>query len=79
MAGRPRKPVEDRIAEKEKIISSIQIRLKAEQKELEVLFNEKKIKDLENLDALLNSSGLSLDEAAEALENYANLKQENAS
>ncbi len=79
MAGRPRKPVEDRIAEKEKIISGIQIRLKAEQKELEVLFNEKKIKDLENLDALLNSSGLSLDEAAEALENYANLKQENAS
>lgn len=79
MAGRPRKPVEERIAEKEQIISGLQIRLKAEQKELEELFTEKKIKDLENLDALLNSSGLSLNEAAEALENYSILKQQNVS
>lgn len=79
MAGRPRKPVEERITEKKQVISALQTRLKSEQKELEDLLNEKKIKDLENLDALFSSSGLSLDEAAEALENYASLKQQNVS
>lgn len=79
MAGRPKKPVEERIEEKEELIEGLQRRLKAEQGELEALYNEKKLKDLESLNDLIVSAGLDADEVAEALESYISLKQQNVS
>ncbi|TCL60023.1 hypothetical protein EDD76_103215 [Kineothrix alysoides] len=75
MAGRPKKPLEDRIAEKEALISSLQTRIKSEQSELEALYNEKKLKDLESLSDLLNTSGLNADEITEAIESYISQKK----
>lgn len=70
MAGRPKKPLEERIAEKEGLISGLQTRIKSEQNELEALYNEKKLKDLESLNNLVNTSGLNSKEIAEAIEAY---------
>lgn len=79
MAGRPRKPIEEKIAEKEEVLAGLHKRLKAEQNELEALYNEKKIKDLESLNELIASSGLDSGEVAEALESYRRLKEQNVS
>lgn len=74
-----RKTLEERIAEKEELIQALQIRIRAEQNELENLCNEKKLKDLESLDDMIRTSGLSEWEITEALEAYIKLKDQNAS
>lgn len=79
MARGPRKTVEEKIAEKEEIIAALQTRIKSEQNELEALYNEKKLKDLESLDELIRMSGLNEYEVSEALQNYSRLKEQNAS
>lgn len=79
MARGKRRPIEDKIAEKKKIIASLQTRLKSEQKELEVLYSEKKLADLECLNVMIKTSGLNEDEVSEALESYLRLKRQNAS
>ncbi|NLL76554.1 MAG: hypothetical protein GX235_04830 [Clostridiales bacterium] len=80
MAGRkPKKSIEERISEKEELISALQIRIKSEQDELENLYNEKKLKDLESISELISTSGLSPKEVTEALEAYSKLKEHNAS
>lgn len=79
MAGRkPKKSIEERIVEKEELISGLLTRIKSEQSELEVLYNEKKLKDLEFISNIINTSGLSPDEVTEALESYTRLKEQNA-
>ena len=78
--ARPRKKsLDERINEKEDLISNLLIRIKSEQKELEALYNEKKISELEIIQGLIEKSGLSISEAQEALNSYSVLKQENAS
>lgn len=47
MARGRKKPIEDKISAKEELIQSLQTRLKSEQKELEALYSEKKLEDLE--------------------------------
>lgn len=79
MARGPRKTVEEKIAEKEELIAALQTRIKSEQNELEALYNEKKLKDLESLDELIRMSGLNEYEVSEALQNYSRLKEQNAS
>ena len=79
MARGQRKSLEEKITEKEELISALQTRIKSEQNELEALYNEKRLKDLENLDDLIRTSGLSEYEVTEALESYIKLKEENAS
>lgn len=79
MARGPRKTVEEKIAEKEEIVAALQTRIKSEQNELEALYNEKKLKDLESLDEMIRTSGLSEYEVSEALQNYSRLKEQNAS
>ncbi len=80
MAGRkPKKSIEERILEKEELISNLQTRIKAEQNELEALYNKKKIKDLESINEYITTSGLSADEITEALESYVKLKEQRVS
>ena len=79
MARGQRKSLEEKITEKEELISALHTRIKSEQNELEALYNEKRLKDLENLDDLIRTSGLSEYEVTEALESYIKLKEENAS
>lgn len=79
MARGRKKSIEDKISTKEELIDSLQARLKAEQKELEALYNEKKLEDLDSLDELIKTSGLSEYEVTEAIESYLILKQQNAS
>lgn len=70
MARGQRKTVEEKIAEKEELVLALRTRLKAEQSELDVLYKEKRDRDLEELNQILKSSGLELDEASEILQEY---------
>lgn len=79
MARGQRKTLEEKIAEKEELLKAIQTRIKSEQKELEALYSEKKVKDLEALNELIKASRLSEGEVTEALEAYVKLKNQNAS
>lgn len=79
MARGRKKSIEDKISTKEELIESLQVRLKNEQKELEALYNEKKLEDLDSLNELIKTSGLSEYEVTEAIESYLILKQQNAS
>lgn len=72
MARGQRKPIEQKIAEKEEIIEALQVRMKSELNELDALYNEKKLKDLEVIDDILRNSQISPDEAVEVLQDYAN-------
>lgn len=79
MARGRKKPIEDKISAKEELIQSLQTRLKSEQKELEALYSEKKLEDLDSLNELIKTSGLSENEISEAIKSYLILKQQNAS
>lgn len=79
MARGRKKPLEEKINAKEDLIESLQTRIKTEQKELEALYNEKKLEDLDSLNELIKTSGLSEYEVTEAIESYLILKQQNAS
>lgn len=70
MARGQRKTIEEKIAEKEELIGALKVRLKSEQTELDALYKEKKEKALENLNQMIDSSGLKLDEVSEVLQQY---------
>lgn len=72
-------PIEERIRKKEELIASLQVRIKSEQKELDALYNEKKVSDLENISELIRGSGLSEDEVTEALSRYISEKNQGVS
>lgn len=79
MARGKRKSIEDRITEKEELIQALQTRLKSEQRELEALYSEKKLEDLDSLNELIKMSGLNENEVTQAIEAYLLLKQQNVS
>lgn len=62
--------MEDKIAEKEELIQALRTRLKSEQSELDALYKEKRDKDLEELNQLLTSTGLNVNEASGILQEY---------
>lgn len=70
MARGQRKTVEEKIAEKEEIILTLRAKLKIEQSELDALYKEKRDRDLEGISQLLESTGLSADEAFDILQEY---------
>ena len=70
MARGQRKAVEEKIAEKEELVSALKTRLKSEQAELDALYREKREKDLEGLNQIIAESGLDLNEAADILRGY---------
>ena len=70
MARGQRRTIEEKISDKEELIASLRTRLKSEQSELDVLYKEKKNRDLDSLNQLLTTTGLDISEASDILQNY---------
>ena len=70
MARGQRRTIEEKIAEKEELIAALRTRLKSEQSELDALNREKKNRDLDSLNQLLESKGLDISEASDILQDY---------
>lgn len=70
MARGQRKTVEEKIAEKEKLIQALKTRLKSEQGELDALYREERDRDLEGLNQILADAGLDIGEASDILQSY---------
>ncbi len=79
MARGPKKSIEERITAKQELISALLTRIESEKKELEALYEEKRIKDLGTVNDLIEEAGLSPEEAAEALQQYLDSRMANAS
>lgn len=76
MARGQRKSIEEKIAEKEKLIEALKVRLKSEQGELDALYREKRDRDLEGLNQLLADAGIDIDEASDILQSYIQNREE---
>lgn len=70
MARGQRKPIEEKIREKEELIASLKTRLQAEEKELSELQKEKQYKELESLSEMLEEANMTVAEAREILEQH---------
>ena len=70
MARGQRRTIEEKIAEKEELIAALRTRLKSEQSELDALNREKKNRDLDSMNQLLESTGLDISEASDILQDY---------
>lgn len=70
MARGQRKTIEEKIAEKEKIIESLKIRLKSEQHELDALNKEKRDEDLQTLNDVLQEAKMTALDAAGLIREY---------
>ena len=79
MARGIKKTVEERIEMKQELLSALLTRIESEKKELEALYEEKRVKDLETVKDLIEEAGLSADEAREALKQYLDERIANAS
>lgn len=71
MARGQRKSVEEKIAAKQELIDALMTRVESEKAELDALYEEKRLRDLEAVSELIAEAGLSTQEAAEALRRYA--------
>lgn len=76
MARGQRKSIEEKIAEKEKLIEALKVRLKSEQGELDALYREKRDRDLEGLNQLLADAGIDIEEASDILQSYIQNREE---
>lgn len=76
MARGQKKPIEDKIAEKEELISALSTRLEKEKDELKALLNEQKKQEVETLYGFIKTTDLSVYEATEALQKYLSDKYE---
>ncbi|MCI8355603.1 MAG: hypothetical protein HFI47_11155 [Lachnospiraceae bacterium] len=71
MARGQRKPIEQKIEEKQKVIDSLEIRIEKEREELQELLNEQKWAKLEEIGAIIESSNLSMEEVEKILSEHA--------
>ena len=76
MARGQKRTVEDKIADKEKLIEALNIRIEKENKELKALLSEQKQKEVEILYDFIKTAHLSLSEATEVLQQYLSNKYE---
>lgn len=76
MARGQRKPIEEKITEKEELINSLSIRLDKEKEELKALLNEQKQQEVETLYDFIKTANLSVYEATEVLQQYLSEKYE---
>lgn len=79
MARRPKKTIEEKITAKQELISALLTRIESEKKELEAMYEEKRIKDLGTVNDMIAEAGLSAEEAKEALQKYLDQRMANAS
>ena len=61
MARGQKKSIEEKIMAKEEIISALEIRLKKEKEELQEMYDEKRQRELNSLNDLLEENGLDID------------------
>ena len=70
MARGQRKSIEEKIAEKQDLINSLNSRLEKETEELNSLLNEQKYQEIENLYELVKASNLSIEDVTAILNGY---------
>ena len=70
MARGQRKSIEEKIAEKQDLINSLNSRLEKETEELNSLLNEQKYQEIENLYELVKASNLSVEDVTAILNGY---------
>jgi len=74
MARGQKKSIEEKIAEKEELISALTIRLEKENSEFKALLNEQKQKEVRILHDFIKTYNLSIDEVIEVLQEYLSSK-----
>ena len=79
MARGQRKSIEEKIAAKQELIEALMTRVESEKRELEELYQEKRLKELEAVEELIEESGLQPDEVATVLQQYLESRAEEAS
>ncbi len=79
MARGQRKTLEEKITAKEELIDALMTRVESEKKELEELYQEKRLKELETVSDLIADTGLQPDEVAAVLQQYLDNRAEAAS
>mgnify|MGYP001099714867 FL=1 len=79
MARGQRKTLEEKITAKEELIDALMTRVESEKRELEELYQEKRIKELETVSELIEDSGLQPEEVAAVLQQYLEERAEAAS
>ena len=70
MARGQRKSIEEKIAEKQELINSLNLRLEKETEELNSLLNEQKYQEIEKLYELVKASNLSVEDITAILNGY---------
>lgn len=79
MARGQRKTLDEKIAAKQELIEALQTRIESEKRELDELYEEKRLRELETVSDLIADAGLNPDEVAEVLQQYIESRTENAS
>lgn len=79
MARGQRKSIEEKITAKQELIEALMTRVESEKRELEELCQEKRLKELEAVEELIEESGLQPDEVATVLQQYLESRAEEAS
>lgn len=70
MARGQRRSIEEKIRQKQEIISGIEVRLEHEREELEALISEQKQREVETLYDFIKETNLDVQEATEILHQY---------
>lgn len=70
MARGQRKTLEEKITAKTELIEALTTRIESEKRELEELYQEKRLKELEAVSDLIADTGLQPDEVAAVLQQY---------
>lgn len=76
MARGQRKTLEEKITAKEELIEALMTRVESEKRELDELYQEKKMKELEVVSDLISETGLQPDEVAAVLQQYLDSRTE---
>lgn len=70
MARGQRKTLEEKITAKEELVEALMTRVESEKRELEELYQEKRLKELETVSDLIEDTGLQPEEVAAVLQQY---------
>jgi len=76
MARGKAKPIDEKIAEKEKVVALLMKRIESEQQELEQLKELKRRKELEKVSDLIADTGLEITEISLVLQEYLKSRNE---
>lgn len=75
MARGQRKTIEEKIAAKQELIEALLTRIQSEKRELEALYEEKRKKEFEAVNQMMEENGLEADEVTQVLREYLNSRE----